>query len=41
MCVERELVVGNTLFKKMIQDNRRVVDRAMMDYWIVSINIIG
>ena len=47
-CVKRELVVGNTLFKKgihkyiwMRQDNGRAVDRAMMDCVVVLRNVIG
>ena len=42
-------MVGNTLFYKkdidkytwMRQDKGRVVDRAMMDYMVVSRNVIG
>ena len=42
-------MVGNTLFNKkdidkytwMRQDKGRVVDRAMMDYMVVSRNVIG
>lgn len=44
LCMERELVVGNTWYEKKLkhkytwvrQENGRVVDRALMDYVIVS-----
>ena len=49
ICVERELVAGNILFKNkgiqrytwMRQDNGRVIDRTMIDFVVVSRNIIG
>ncbi len=44
MCMERELVIGNSLFQKrgknkytwVIVDNGRVVDRAVMDYVLIE-----
>ena len=49
LCVERDMVVGNTFFKKkdiykytwVRQEDGRVVDRALMDYVVVSRNVIG
>ena len=49
MCVEREVVIGNTYFEKkeiykytwVRQESGRVVDRALMDYVVVSKNVIG
>jgi len=49
LCVEREMVIGNTLFAKkdiykytwVRQEGGRVVDRAMMDYVVVSRKVIG
>ena len=48
MCREIELVIENTLFMKkdihkytwMRQDNGRVVNKATMDYMVVSRNVI-
>ena len=49
VCVEREMVVGNTLFKKkdihkytwVRQEGGRVVDKAMMDYVAVPRKVAG
>ncbi|WP_435331512.1 hypothetical protein, partial [Klebsiella pneumoniae] len=49
MCIEREMVIGNTFFKKkeiykytwVRQEGGRVVDRALMDYVVVSRNERG
>ena len=48
LCVERELVIGNTFKKKEIhtytwerQDVGRIVDRALMDYVVVSKDMVG
>ena len=49
MCMEREMVIGNTYFKKkeiykytwVRQEGGRVVDRALMDYVVVSKNVRG
>ena len=49
MCIERELVIANTVFKKkdvhkytwVRVDSGRVVDRALMDYVVVSRRMRG
>lgn len=49
LCVEQEMVVRDTLFKKkdsckhmwMRQDGSRVVDRAIMNYAVVPRNVVG
>ena len=49
VCLEQDLVIGNTLFKKKKKnkftwarvDRGKVVDRALMDYVIVSRKIVG
>ena len=49
MCVEHELVVSNSLFKKKLIKkytwrrvvHGRVVDRALMDYVLIAKSMIG
>ena len=48
MCVEQELVIGNSFFKKGITKytwirvaNERVIERALMDYVLITKRMIG
>ena len=49
MCVEQELVIGNSFFKKklinkytwMIVANGRVIERVLMDYVLIAKRMIG
>ena len=49
MCVEQELVIGNSFFKKkginkytwIRVANRRVIERALMDYALITKRMVG